>query len=145
MSVDTSSRSVGHVIVGFSASFTFTVNIHDIEPMLLVAVAVTVVVPTGKGVPGFFEYVIVGIGLPMALAAKVTTAEHKLGSFDWIIGSGHVIIGAEPVTMMVTVPVSVPPFPSFTLYVNVAVPENPVVGVYVTSNEYSSGVLGLEE
>ena len=45
----------GQLIVGLSVSFTVTVNEHCAEPQVFVAVAVTVVVPTGKKVPGFFE------------------------------------------------------------------------------------------
>ena len=36
----------GHVIVGFCASTTVTVNVHDDIPQVFVAVKVTVVTPT---------------------------------------------------------------------------------------------------
>ena len=42
----------GQVIVGFCASTTVTVNVHEaVLPAASVAVAVTVVVPTGKKLP----------------------------------------------------------------------------------------------
>jgi hypothetical protein len=41
----------GHVIVGTCASSTVIVNVQVATPQVLVAVAVTVVVPTGKNVP----------------------------------------------------------------------------------------------
>ena len=43
--------SAGQVISGFSSSVTVTVNVHVLFPAEFVAVAVTVVVPTGKSVP----------------------------------------------------------------------------------------------
>ena len=43
--------SAGQVIVGFSVSFTVTVKVQEADPELLVAVAVTVVVPIGKVLP----------------------------------------------------------------------------------------------
>ena len=43
--------SAGQVISGFSSSVTVTVNVHISVPAEFVAVAVTVVVPTGKSVP----------------------------------------------------------------------------------------------
>ena len=43
--------SAGQVIAGFSLSSTVTVNVHISLPAELVAVAVTVVVPTVKSVP----------------------------------------------------------------------------------------------
>jgi hypothetical protein len=45
----------GQLIVGFSASTTVTVNVQLATPQLFVAVAVTVVVPTGKKVPDACE------------------------------------------------------------------------------------------
>ena len=56
----------GHVIIGGWLSATVTVNIQDEVPQSLVAVAVTVVVPTGNKVPETGEYVIVGTGAPVA-------------------------------------------------------------------------------
>ena len=43
--------SVGLLTTGSSVSLTVTVNVHESVPSLLVAVAVTVVVPTEKLVP----------------------------------------------------------------------------------------------
>src|SRR6266850_930161 len=54
-------------IAGTSMSKTVTVNVELADPQLFVAVAVTVVVPTGKAVPGFLEYVTVGAGVPVAV------------------------------------------------------------------------------
>src|SRR5687767_3124521 len=45
----------GQVIVGFCTSTTVTVNVQVATPQILVAVAVTVVVPTGKNVPDACE------------------------------------------------------------------------------------------
>ena len=41
----------GAVTVGFCTSFTVTVNEHESEPSVLVAVTITVVDPTGKLLP----------------------------------------------------------------------------------------------
>ena len=54
---------------GFSLSFTTTLNEQEAVPHSLVAVAVTVVVPTGKNVPELWEYVTVGTGVPVTTAA----------------------------------------------------------------------------
>jgi hypothetical protein len=67
-------------IRGFWVSWTVTVNWQLSVPQEFVANALTVVVPTEKRVPGFLEYVIVGAGLPVAVAANVTTAPHWFGS-----------------------------------------------------------------
>src|SRR5690349_12538376 len=45
----------GQVIVGFCTSSTVIVNVQVATPQILVAVAVTVVVPTGKNVPDACE------------------------------------------------------------------------------------------
>ena len=58
----------GQVIVGGCTSSTVIVNVQVATPQVLVAVAVTVVVPTGKNVPDACEYVITGAGLPVAVA-----------------------------------------------------------------------------
>ena len=58
----------GQVIVGGCTSSTVTVNVQVAVPQALVAVAVTVVVPTGKKVPEACEYVITGTGKPVAVA-----------------------------------------------------------------------------
>ena len=63
-------------IVGFSVSLTVTVKLVFVLPHALVAVAVTVVTPTGNTVPGFCEYVMVGAGEPVAVAANETVAPH---------------------------------------------------------------------
>ena len=58
-------------IAGGSLSTTVTVNEQVAaggNP--LSAVTVTVVVPTGNEVPEFCEYVTVGVGVPVALAAE---------------------------------------------------------------------------
>jgi hypothetical protein len=62
-------------------------------PQEFVANALTVVVPTEKSVPGFFEYEIVGVGLPVAVAANVTTAPHWFASLLRLIFPGQVITG----------------------------------------------------
>ena len=59
----------GQVITGGCTSFTVTVKVQLTVPQLFVAVAVTVVTPTGKKLPEGCEYVIVGAGTPVAGAA----------------------------------------------------------------------------
>ena len=68
----------GQVIVGFCASTTVTVNVQlAVWPAASVAVAVTVVVPTGKKLPDAGLYPILTPGqLSLAVAAYVTTAPH---------------------------------------------------------------------
>jgi hypothetical protein len=74
--------------------------VHVALPQSLVAVAVTVVVPTGKVEPEAVEYVIVGVGDPVAVAAfapvKFTTAPHFPASLLTVMLEGHVMVGAEP-------------------------------------------------
>ena len=60
----------------------------------MVAVAVTVVAPTGKEDPGAVEYVTDGAGVPVAVAAKLTSLRAQ--SPDVLTRrrfEGHVIVG----------------------------------------------------
>jgi len=73
-------------------STTVTVNEQFVLPQALVAVAVTVVVPTGKDVPGSWEYVMLGDGAPGAVAEKSTIAEHRPGELFTEMFAGHVMV-----------------------------------------------------
>ena len=57
------------LITGGRTSTTVMVNVQVAVPQILVAVAVTVVTPTGKLLPEAMEYVMVGDGVPVAVAA----------------------------------------------------------------------------
>lgn len=76
-------RLVGQVMVGFWLSVTMTSNVHVVEPLMLVAVAVTVVVPKATLFP-VIEYVITGAGMldeeafPERLMVPVHTPESVL-------------------------------------------------------------------
>lgn len=59
----------GQVMVGACTSSTVTVKEQLAVPHELVAVAVTLVLPTGKKDPEAWLYVITGAGLPVAVAA----------------------------------------------------------------------------
>jgi hypothetical protein len=64
-------------ITGSSVSATTTLNEHVTVSQRLAAVTVTLVVPTGKNVPEFCEYVITGVGVPATVGAiKFTIAPH---------------------------------------------------------------------
>ena len=82
----------GQVITGAWLSFTVTVKEQVAGvPHEPVAVAVTVVVPTGNTVPGFCEYVIAG-DTPVAVAAKLTVAPHVPDAVFTVIFPGQVIV-----------------------------------------------------
>ena len=71
-----------------------TVNEQLSDPHVLEALALTVVVPTGKKDPEAGEYVIVGAGLPVALAAKLTVLPQESTPLLTVILAGQVITGA---------------------------------------------------
>jgi len=88
---------VGHVMTGFCVSFTVTVNEQFAVPWLLVAVTVTVVVPTLNKEPEAFEYVMVGVGLPVAVAfAYVTFLPHIPVVAVVVIFAGQVTVSPVP-------------------------------------------------
>lgn len=57
------------VITGSCTSFTLTVKEQVATPQAEVAVTVTVVKPTGNVLPDGIEYVTVGAGVPVTVAA----------------------------------------------------------------------------
>src|SRR5258705_406428 len=80
---------------GFSVSSIVTWKVQIEVPHELVAVAVTVVVPTGNEDPGAFEYVIVGAGMPVAVAAKLTPLRAQSPVvLETRMFEGHMIDGA---------------------------------------------------
>jgi len=80
---------------GFSVSSIVTWKVQIEVPHELIAVAVTVVVPTGNEDPGAFEYVIVGAGMPVAVAAKLTPLRAQSPVvLARRMFEGHVIVGA---------------------------------------------------
>ena len=60
--------SLGQLICGGAAGVTVTLNVQDAVPQLLVAVAVTAVVPKGKTEPDGMEYSMSGAGNPSPVA-----------------------------------------------------------------------------
>src|ERR1041385_384929 len=101
--------SGGQVIVGGSVSLTVTVKLQPTAPQALEAVTDTIVVPTGKVVPGFCEYVMVGAGLPVALAPNVTTRPQFPAELFVVILAGHdVIAGAVLIVSAATAEVLLP-------------------------------------
>ena len=123
---------------GASVSVTITSKLQKLVlPAASVAVKLTVVVPTGNVSPeaGPLVWRIVA---PSALSVnsgivKSTTAPQTPGSLLRSIFSGQVISGPSvSFTVIVTVAVSVPPFPSEILYSKVSTPVKLSLGVYVT-------------
>jgi hypothetical protein len=87
----------GQLIVGFSVSLTVTVNeqvVAEVLPLASVALQVTVVVPFGNTEPDAGLQLAVAPGqLSLAVAEKLTTAEHWPGSFPWLMLAGQLIVG----------------------------------------------------
>jgi hypothetical protein len=114
---------VGQVIVGNSVSFTTILKVQLEVPTGFVAVAVTVVVPTGKLVPGFWLYVIVEGGMPVvSVAAKVTVLLHRPGALLTVISAGQTIEGATPPTVTVKEHEAICPLKAVTVNVLVVRP-----------------------
>ena len=87
-------RFVGQLlIVGGWLSTTTTLNEQLEMPQLFEAVQFTVVVPTGNAVPDAGVHTTVGVGVPDAVGAKVTTVEHWPGSAFVVMLPGQVICG----------------------------------------------------
>ena len=128
----------GHTIVGASLSVTVTVKRHvAIRPEVFVAVAVTVVTPTGKNVPGFWEYVTVTPTQgSVAVATNVTNVPHWPWSAAAVMLPGHVIVGNRLLTTVtVNVHVAVFPAASVAVAVTTVVPAKntlPEAWLYVT-------------
>src|SRR5262245_15177110 len=79
---------------GASSSVTCTMNEHVATPHEFVAVAVTTVSPAGNSEPGpCGEYVRVGAGSPVAVAAKLTAVAHWPVAAKTLILPGHEIDG----------------------------------------------------
>jgi hypothetical protein len=74
---------------------TVTRNVQVTEPQELVAVAVTVVVPTANSDPDGMEYVTDGAGEPVALAPNETGAPHVPGVLETTMFAGQEIAGGE--------------------------------------------------
>src|SRR5258705_6092079 len=80
---------------GFSVSSIVNWKVQIEVPHEVIAVAVTVVVPTGNEDPGAFEYVIVGAGMPVAVAAKLTPLRAQSPVvLETRMFEGHMIDGA---------------------------------------------------
>ena len=91
-------------MVGGVTSFTVTVKVAVDVPTALVAVAVTVVVPTAKLLPGAILYVIVDAGIPVvSVAVNATGDAHNPGVLFTVILAGATTTGATPVTVTVNV------------------------------------------
>jgi hypothetical protein len=125
-------------MAGGSVSLTVTVNEQvPVLPVASVAVHVTVVVPTAKKEPDAGTQDTVTPGqLSVAVATKVTTAPQSPGSFDTVIGAGHVMTGASvSLTVTVNEQLEVLPLPSSAVQVTVVVPTEklePDAGTQVT-------------
>jgi len=114
----------GQETVGFCASTTVTRNVHvPVRPAPSVAVAVTVVAPTAKKLPGAGTYVTVAEQLSVAVAANVTVAPHTPASAFTVIGAGQLTDGDWlSVTVTVNVHVAVLPEASVAVAVTTVVP-----------------------
>jgi hypothetical protein len=94
----------GQVIVGSCVSTTVTVKVQLASlPAASVAVAVTVVVPTGKVEPeGGEDTTVTAVQLSVALTVNITLlAEHWPGAAFTVIFDGHWITGSV-VSRMIT-------------------------------------------
>jgi hypothetical protein len=117
----------GQLIVGFSVSLTVTVNeqvVAEVLPLASVALQVTVVVPFGNVEPDAGLQLAVAPGqLSLAVAEKLTTAEHWPESFPWVMLAGQLIVGFS-LSLTVTVNEQLPVLPcaSVAEHVTVVVP-----------------------
>src|ERR1043165_4929440 len=103
------------VMMGFVTSLTVTVKLQLCEfPATSVAVAQTVVVPTGKTEPDALLVTTVGTEqLSLAVTVKVTKAEHVPTGASTMMLGGHVMVGGVlSLTVMVCVALAVRPTPS---------------------------------
>ena len=111
-------RLAGQVIAGFSVSFTVTWNVQlDVFPEASVAVAVTVVAPTGNVDPEAGEAETVAPGqLSVTGIWKLTTAPQAPGSLLTVMFAGQVSCGAS-LSATVTVKVQLDVFPAASVAV----------------------------
>ncbi len=90
---------------GFSVSLIVTVNVQLETPHEFVAVAVTVVVPTGKVLPETGEKEIVGAGVPVAVAVNVTLFRaQRPVVLARVMLAGHVMAGPRSIVSVAFVP-----------------------------------------
>src|SRR5207247_3306586 len=91
--------SAGQLIDGAWLSVTMTSNEHAAPPQLLEAVQVTVFVPAGNGCGEVITvapslHSTAGVGMPVAVVANVTKAEHWFGPVFETIVLGQVMTEA---------------------------------------------------
>jgi len=94
----------GQLMVGGVMSRTITGKEHVAKPDLFVAEQVTMFVPTGKTLPEAGVHVTAGLGVPVTIGAKETTAEHWptallakiVGGQTMVGGVGRARAGKEP-------------------------------------------------
>lgn len=129
----------GQVIVGFSVSFTVTVKEQDAVPQILVAVTVTVVVPTLNKEPLPFPeplpevaplkvYVRLGAGAPVTAVLKVTVVPQTPVVLFVTILAGQIIVGTAFTSTVAVMGAPVQPL-NIGMIVNVT-----VTGVVVVLN-----------
>ena len=127
----------GHPFVntGGCVSFTVTVKLHIASGGTpLVAVQVTVVVPTTNTVPEAGEQLTVGDGTPVAVTVKLTVAEHWPDAAFAITGlAGQVIVGGVPTVKSAEAVFPVPPLVEVTAPVVLCFTPDPVP-ITVTEN-----------
>src|SRR4051812_37091224 len=86
----------GQIICGASISFTVIVNDEfETFPEASVAVAFTVVIPTGNAFPEFEEVETVAVQLSVAVTLKFTTALHEFASVFTVILEGTLRTGSS--------------------------------------------------
>lgn len=81
-------------------SVTVTVKLQLAEPSELVAVQVTVVIPTGKAKPEGGVQVTVGVGHPVEVVLKVTVAVHCPASVLTEMFAGQVMVGGMNISVV---------------------------------------------
>jgi hypothetical protein len=122
------------VITGGSLSITVTVKEHvALFPEESVAVAVTVVTPTGKKLPeAGTEATVTFEQLSVAVGVKVTTAPQTPRSLNLLMFAGQVITGGcVSLTVTLNVQVAKPP-PFRAVAVTVVTPTGKVNGEVIT-------------
>src|SRR5881397_2365513 len=110
----------GQVTFGFSVSLTVTLKTQlSVFPDASVAAEVTVVVPLGKLEPeGGVEVRVTPGQLSLAVALKLTTAEHWPGSVPVTMSAGQITFGFS-VSLTVTVKTQLSVFPEASVAVQV--------------------------
>ena len=113
-----------NVITGAVTSLTVTVKLHVfVLPAASVAVAVTVVVPTGKTEPEAGLLTTVGTEqLSLAVTVKLTAAEHvPVGALTVMFAGQAMLGGVLSMTVIVCDALAVLPAPSVAVYVRVII------------------------